>query len=151
MDTDVPPLAAVLGSVTDIFTDNVVALLMLSAAGMLVGIATTGMVRVLWLPLDGDLPKLYYEQRVRWLRVTACLLGSAWTAAAASIYTAACLSENPVVIGLAISALAPVAGAGTPLMFDAVKWARYRAAPAAGHAAIELMRRYAERAAAMFK
>lgn len=136
------PLREVAARIADLLSENILTLAGLAVVGMLAGVAMTGVVRLLFLPQYPHAAALERRLRARQYAIVACVFGFAWTALATAIYTAAYISDLPMVVGLAISANAPIAAAGTPLFYDLARWLQRSAAPAIGRALIEGIRKY---------
>lgn len=136
------PMAEVASRIAGLLTENVLTWAGIAVAGMLIGVAFTGLVRLMFLPKDPDAPALERRMRKRQYAAIACAFGFGWSSLAAGIYTALYVSEMPIVWGIVITAVGPIAGAGTPLMYDLLRWLRSTAAPAVGHAVIEFVRKH---------
>lgn len=106
------------------------------ALGMVFGIATAGGARLFRYRLDDDLPSREYARRALALKRIAYAAGTAWTLLILPV-----VLEGAVAIRLLLAiGLAPIAGLGTPHMYDLLRWTVYKLFPAVGHWLLDRVR-----------
>ncbi len=116
-----------------LFTDQVWVVLGMVALGMVIGIAFAGAARLLKFRLDDDLPKREFDRRILRLKQIAFVSSWVWTTAILFL-----LIEASAWVKLMMSVgLGPVAGIGTPYMFDFLKWVVLTVAPTVGNWILE--------------
>lgn len=116
-----------------LLTDQVLTVLAMVALGMIFGIACAGGARLFQYRLDPELPAREYKRRVTALSRIAFLAGMVWTSAILFL-----LIEASTAVRLLMAAgLGPIAGLGTPFMYDLLKWIVYVMLPQLGRWALD--------------